>query len=73
MDQVSFNTLPPRVKLSLIQSYLTLDSMNKTLKMLSSSLLELFLFVILENLSILDLALSGVKGLNTAVPHQTSA
>ena len=71
----------PRVKPWVIQSFLTFDSMDRTLtvigpftgpftgKLLSRDLLWCCLvfnftqFVILENLSVLDLALSGMKEL----------
>ena len=66
------NPLTPRVKPWVIQSFLTFDSMEGTLKCdhsLESCTLPwccLFFsstqFVILENLSILDLAFSGVNG-----------
>ena len=64
------NPLTPRVKPWVIQSFLTFDSMDRTFvgKLLSSTVLWCCLFfnftqfVILENLSVLDLALSGVKG-----------
>ena len=57
-----------------IQSFLTFDSMDRTLKLYFSSccavlycgavFFKIFTqFVILENISILDLAPSGVKGL----------
>ena len=52
------NPLTPRVKPLVIQSFLTFDSMNTNLTLFNFQLL-----VILENLSILDLALPGVKGL----------
>ena len=51
----------------MIQSFLTLDSMDRTLKCVQSMEILFFnftQFVILENVSVLDLALSGVKGLN---------
>ena len=66
------NPLTPRGKPWVIQSFLTFDSMNRTLKcdhsfgkLLSNTLLwcGFTLFVILENPTILNLALSGVKGL----------
>ena len=68
------NPLTPRVKHWVIQSFLIFDSMERKCdhsieKLLSSNLLWCCLFfnftqvVILENLLILDLALSGVKGL----------
>ena len=54
------NPLTPRVKPWVIQSFLTFDSMDRTLKcdhsLLSSTLLRFW--------KILDLAVSGVKRLN---------
>ena len=69
------NPLTPRVKPWVNQSFLTFDSLKKTLKCgrsleSSSTLLwrcfvfSFTQFVILEHLSVLDLALSGVKGVN---------
>ena len=58
------NPLTPRVKPWVIQSFLTFDSMDRTLKCDHSSN-DFFCctqIVVLENLSILDLALLGVKG-----------
>ena len=73
---------PRRVKPWVIQSFLTFDSMDRTLrcdhfvgKLLSSTLLWCCLlfnftqFVILEHLSVLDLALLGVKGFDLQVVH----
>ena len=69
-----FNPLTPRVKRWVIQSFLSFDSKDRTLKcdqqLLSSTLLWCCLYLnftqlaILENLSILDLTLSGGKGLS---------
>ena len=70
------NPLTPRVKTRVKQSFLTFDSMDKTPKSLAihwkaveQYLIHCSLFfvftqlVILENLSILDLAMSRVKGI----------
>ena len=62
--------LTPRLKPKVMQSFQTFDSMNRTLKygkLLRSTVLycgAVFFFqvLILENLHILDLALSGVEG-----------
>ena len=66
------NPLTPRVKPWVIQSFLTFDSMYRNLKcghsLESCSLLwccNFSQFVILENLPVLDLILSGVKGLTS--------
>ena len=69
------NPLTHRVKPWVIQNFLTFDSMDRILKCdhsLESVTVEQYClffnctqFVILENLSTLDLALSGVKGLMT--------
>ena len=76
------NPLTPRVELWVIQSFLTFDSMDRALKYdhsLKNCTLPwccLFFFfvlfypvcnLILENLSSLDLTLSGVKGLKASV------
>ena len=69
------NPLAPRVKPWVIQSFLIFDSMDRTLSVtirwtavkqcFTVVLFFVFTqFVILENVSILDLALSGVKGLS---------
>ena len=46
-----------------VQSFLTFDSIDKTLYCGAVYLFNFTQFVNLENLSILDLALSGLKGL----------
>ena len=71
------NPLTPRVKPWVIQSFLTFDSMDRTLKcdhslkscsaVLNCLFFNFIQFVILEILSILDSALSGVKGLSNNV------
>ena len=64
------NTLTPRVKPWVIQSFLTFDSMDRTLKCdhsLESCRAVLYCGAVClsvwKNLSVLDLALSEVKGL----------
>ena len=85
----SLNPLIPRVKPWLLQNFLTFDYMDRTLecslklieKLLSSfcsAVYFCFFFnfsknAILENISSLDLALLGVKGLTTLIFPQSSA
>ena len=63
---VNFNPLTPRVKPWITKKFLAFDYMDRTLRCDHSLVQFVFQFthfVILENLAILDLALSEVQGL----------
>ena len=78
-EKKTINPSTPRVKPSMMQIFLTFDSMERLLevgKPLHSNLLQsclLFSFTSICNLeTLLDLALSGVKGLKQANATQLS-